>query len=361
MLKKFECLHFRNLKIKETEIGPLVFVIGENRSGKTNFLEAIYYFCWGRTFRKGLNKNLIKDGFSFARVVGEIEDKDKNLKKIETIILKENNRITKKTKINGVFKKNILPYKFFSVVAFVPQDINLPISSPTNRRRYFNNLIFKLDPNFLELLKTYKKIIQSKNIILKENKNQLDFWNQQLSVVAAKIYLKRKEILNKLNDLFPVIYSRLFGEQAFFKIEYKTLLSGDEEKEVAENFLLKLKEYEQKEKERGYSFLGTHRDDFLFVLNDRPLFLYSSEGEKRLAILALKFGELRLIEDILAMRPTLLLDDVFSELDKKRRELLCSLLKRQQTIVSATDLNFIDAKWYKEAQILRIKEGEIIS
>lgn len=359
MLKNIEIRYFRNLEIKKTPIQPVVFIVGENRSGKTNFLESIHYLAWGRSFRKGINKTLIKEGFSFARIAGEVEE-EKNVKKIETILIKENDQLSKKIRINGVFKKDIIPSKFFAVVSFIPQDINLPILNPSQRRKYFNNLIFKIDQNFLNLLKSYKKIIQSKNIILKENKNQLDFWNEQLAITATKIYLKRKEILEKLNKLFPIIYSRLFGEKIDLKIDYRTILSGENEKEAFDNFLLKLQKEEKKEREKGYSLFGTHRDDFLFLLNNRPLFLYSSEGEKRLSILALKFGELKLLEDFLGLKPTLLLDDVFSELDKKRRDLLCSLMKRQQTITTTTDLGLVDSKWYKDAQIIKIKEGKLV-
>lgn len=388
MLKSIEITHFRNLEIKKIEISPLLILVGENRSGKTNFLEAVYFLSHNRSFRKVVGKALIKEGYFFSRIVGEvlfqnnlIEGlKREKTKKIEIILTKEKERGSqkescfKKIKIDGFFKKNPQLSKYFSVISFSPQDVILPFMPPSFKRRYFNNLLYQIDPSFLTNLKTYKKIIQSKNIILKNKKGDLDFWNEKLAEEATKIYLKRKKILNHLNGIFPLIYSRLFGQQIDFKIEYKSHLRGKEksispgsladnkqvEAEIFHNFLNQLKEKKEEETKRGFSFLGTHRDDFLFILNKNPLAFYGSQGERRLAVLALKFGELKLIEEILNIKPALLLDDVFSELDEKRRDLLSSLFKRQQTIVTTTDIDHIAPHYRKEAQIFQIKEGKIL-
>ncbi len=263
--------------------------MGENGSGKSNLMEAIYLLATGKSFRAERDNEMVAYGQEFARVNGEIDETE-----LEVIL---NER--KQFKVNGVARRQIDFVGKLPTVIFSPQDLELVTGSPSGRRRYLDSVIFQVDREYRRCLISYEKGVRQRNRLLdairegRAGRNQLFFWDRLLIKNGEYITRKREDYLRELGE----------GE---YGTEYdKSVISE-----------ARLKQYETEEVAAATTLVGPHRDDFVINLKGRDVSKFGSRGEQRMAVLWLKKGEMR----YLGGSPLLLLDDIFSELDHKHRE-----------------------------------------
>ena len=216
--------NFRNYDLQEIEFDKNVNIIyGDNAQGKTNILEAIFICSLGKSFRTNKEKELI--------------NKIKEYCKVEMVSKKEDRKIKinfemqekKKFFINGINSKkisDILGKNY--VVLFTPEDINILNNEPSKRRRFLNIMISQLRPMYVHLLNQYNKIMEQRNIYLKQIKyegkpvNNLNLWDEQLSKIGLKIYNYRKEFINKINEQIKDIHLKITENKENIKIKYKS-------------------------------------------------------------------------------------------------------------------------------------------
>lgn len=293
-------------------------VVGENGSGKSNLMEAIYLLAAGKSFRADRDNEMVAYDQDFAKVKGVIDEME-----LEVIL---NER--KKFEINGVPRRMIDAVGRFRAVLFSPQDLELVTGSPSGRRRYLDFVISQADREYRRCLISYEKGLRQRNKLLDmlreglADRNQLFFWDRLLIKNGNYITQAREEYLADLAD-------------GAYQAEYdKSIISE-----------VRLKQYEMEEVAAAATLVGPHRDDFVVNLGGRDVSKYGSRGEQRVAVLWLKKHELKFLSlDSArnAQQPLLLLDDIFSELDHRHREEVSQLVEahRQaggQVILTAAD------------------------
>lgn len=373
-LERLKLINFRNYP--EIEISPaekMSILIGDNAQGKTNLLEAIYLLAITKSFRGRREADLIGPPKEFSRLEAHCRHHQGDILKIEIIIQKskDSQYLHKEIKLNS---ESIPARAFlgsFLAVLFSPEDINLIKSVPGSRRRFLDIIACLVSAEYCSKLVEYNKIVKNRNQILARlkrrigNKEELIFWNNELVNRGSFIIQFRHNLLERLNKLAQNYYQQINNNQKGRKklrLHYLpsfTLPSNLEEEVLKLRFRSELLKKENTEIERQQSVIGPHRDDFHFLLQGRSIVAQGSRGEFRSAILALKLAELDFLEEELEERPLLLLDDVFSELDQKRRERVSKIIQNQQTLITTTDLRYIPPDLKKKALIWKIKEGKI--
>ena len=212
-------------------------------------------------------------------------------------------------------------------VLFVPEDISILKNEPSKRRRFLNIMISQLRPAYAYILSQYNIALVQRNNVLKQKKIEIiDIWDETISSLGTKIYNYRMEFIEKINKKIEKIHYEATNEK--IQLKYKSNTN---------NYLNKLKESRKVDFIKGYTSVGIHRDDFEISLNEKPVNIYGSQGQKRSVILSLKLAELEVIYDEIEEYPILLLDDFMSELDKNRINSFLQNIKNKQVIVTCTE------------------------
>ena len=339
-IKSLNLKNFRNHKNLNLEFNDdFVVFFGPNATGKTNLLESIYFLSIFKSFRDASNYLFAKGTFNLElRSVMEKGGKDHLL---EIFLESRADRIFANFKLDGVRKSRKLVQNFLSAVIFDPTDVDLLNKPSDQRRRYLNMILSQNSAKYMDDLYNYKKVITQKNQLLyavktgRANTTELSAWNEQQVYFGTEIILKRKEYVNYLNQSISEIYASISGFSRPIEVEYKTV-AGENKNTIAANFKKDIFENQEREIATASSVIGPHRDDFSLTSEGIYLPPFSSRGELRSQVLALKILELEyLTKD--GERPILLLDDVLSELDEDRRVFLLKYLRGKfQTFLTST-------------------------
>ncbi len=302
-------------------------IIGENGSGKTSVLEAIYILTQGKSFR-ATDPEIIKRGTDYYRVELEYDNGEIN---IVTYDGKNKNFLIMDKKSHRLPKKNKYP-----IILFQPSDLNLISHSPSRRRDYFDRIFSQFDENYATSLHKYEKALKQRNELLKNeniSKDSVFSWNILLAKYGVDLYKFRQKFINEINSRLTEIYRSIADNQDKININYKT-----EVLKVDDNIYLQtLEKNFQKDLYLGHTTFGVHKDDYVFEFNQKIADGSASRGESRSIILALKFIEAELIYQKTNLKPIILLDDVFSELDESRRKCLIKNFKDNQVIITSVE------------------------
>ena len=351
-IEKIKLQNFRNYEQLDLDLNKNINIIyGDNAQGKTNILEAIFLCSFGKSFRTTKEKEMIK--FNEDRCLVEIfyQKKDRNGK----IKIEIGNK--KQISINGVKVKKLSELLGnINIVLFTPDDINILKDGPSNRRRFLDMLIGQLKPNYVYNLNMYLKTIEQRNNYLRqireENKPEemLEIWDEKLTEYGEKIYIYRKEFIEKIIKKINEIHSKITDEKEIIKIEYLSNCSKKDE------YLKLLKERRKLDIIKGFTTKGIHRDDFVIYINEKEVNIYGSQGQNRTVILSLKLAELNVIYDEIGEYPIFLLDDFMSELDQKRRNNFLNNIQNTQVILTGTEkIDFANLEY----KLFNVKNGNI--
>ncbi|MFC1651961.1 DNA replication/repair protein RecF [Patescibacteria group bacterium] len=337
-------------------------IIGPNTKGKTNLLEAIYFFIIFRSFRTKNLQNLIKNKEKEFGLEMDFQNQNtKEPKKLEFFLGLITDKLKKNFKINGVVKKQSQRSgEEFQAVLFRPEDLNLIIDSPSSRRSFLDSLLSRLNPGYHQALIEYRKVVQSRSRLLflvregRAEPKELNFWDKQFLRLAELIIEERFKLLKEAAPVFKEQYQKISQSEDVFDLDYH--LSFKLKNDLKSSLKFSLDELKAEEIEAAQTLLGPHRDDLIFKLNNRNLKDFGSRGEQRSAILALKLAELEVIKKKIEESPIFLLDDVLSELDYDRQFALLESLKDLQSIITTTELDSLK-NWLKEnqANLIRLK------
>lgn len=364
-LSKLKLKNFRNYKNLKLNLSSGINIfIGDNAQGKTNILESIYVLALTKSPRFGADNNLIYYGFEEGNIEGVL----KNSKKMNelSVTLSKN---SKKVAINGKNISKISDYIFnMKVIMFGPEDLDIIKGTPQDRRNFMNIQISQLYAPYVHYLNEYNKILKNRNEYLKlMNLNQytdvryLEILDEKLIDRAVLIYKYRNEYFKFIASKIGSIFKKIVGEDCLnIKLENNLDLSTYEEEEIRKKFLKKLKVNRKKEILQGTTLYGPHRDDFCFFLGENNMKIFASQGQQRMAIICFKLVEIELFNELLHTTPILLLDDIFSELDvKKRNQLVRYLPTDVQVIITTTDLKNISKKLVEKGRVFIVKNGNV--
>lgn len=322
---------FRSYSDAKFELSPSVtVVVGPNASGKTNLLEALLVVARGSSYR-AKDQELVQHNQEWARLDADTEQGKRTIK----IISDPPQKIFE---LEGKSFQRLSQNRKLPIVLFEPNHMMLLSGAPELRRNFLDDLIEQTIPGFSEHRRHYKRVLSQRNTLLKNNpknlQEQLFVWNIRLSELGGKIVRERSRLIEQCNTQISDLYSQISGKQTNITMQYLPQFPQD----VYETTILqKLEQSTQLDVLRGFTAYGPHRDDIQIEINGKTFQQSASRGETRTLVLTLKVLELQQIEQARSLKPLLLLDDVFSELDKTRRKALLEFVKDQQTIITTTD------------------------
>lgn len=334
--------NFRNYPGLDLAItSDMVVLSGPNAVGKTNLLESVYFGSLFKSFRDDAEFMFLQ-GTNQAEVKINLERNGQE--HLIEVFLEKRDRIFANFKIDGVKKKRKEAQGYLNVVIFEPTDVDLFTQQPEARRKYLNMVLSQKSFEYLDNITRYKKVLTQKNRLLQDIRagragqdafGTLQSWNEQLVDIGSQIILERKTFINFLNQNISEVYAGISQFQRTIEVIYETI-PGDTLEEIQAEFSSALERLGKREAQAGTSLIGPHRDDFDLKSEGLYLVSFSSRGEQRSQVLALKILELEYLskgEDT----PILLLDDVLSELDDTRRTFLLKYLQGKfQTFITTT-------------------------
>jgi DNA replication and repair protein RecF len=337
MLTSIRLQHFRSYTDVTFPLAPGVnIVVGPNASGKTNLLEAVLLCARGASYR-AKDPELIQFNQPWARVEGQTQDESRVIK------LDHQQAVTKKSyEIGGQVLQRLSMQKTLPTVVFEPNHLLLLTGSPDLRRTFIDDLIEQTVPNFGAVRRHYRRVLTQRNSLLKKGytaaQSQVFVWNVRLAELGGKIVQERLRVLQAVNERATDMYRQLSLGNANVQVNYQSSIPTEQ---YETGLLHKLEANLERDCLIGYTTAGPHRDDIEVLLNDWRAEETASRGENRTLVLMLKLTELALLEQARGVRPILLLDDVFSELDNARRKALTAHLRNHQTIITTTDADVV--------------------
>lgn len=347
-IEKIFLENFRNFKNISLEFKDNINIIkGKNAKGKTNILEAIFLLLTASSFKSAKIIDLIKFNEDFFRV--DLFVKEKNFEnKISFSYQRDKKKIFK---IDDIKIKNIKElYEFSNVLVFFSDEIRIITESPNFRRNFFDSFIMKIVMGYKEKLNLYKNIIFRRNLLLKGvnlstfYKQEMNALTKKLAILSLDIAIERKKCIDLINKNLKDIHKKFINEDLFIKYE-SVISSFSKSKEVILKEILDgfLKSYKLDMESKTTNF-GIHKENFTFLLNGNDAKHFSSQGQKRNIIISIKMAQKDIFEKHKEVKPIILLDDLFNELDENRIFNILDYLKENQVFITMTDVFDIDRK-----------------
>ena len=336
LLKNFR--NYRDLSIRFDQ-GVHVFC-GRNAQGKTNLLEAIFIAVLGKSFRASNEEEVIHWDAHECNLQVKFQNKiaDHELK------IKLKREGARENILNGqpVKKRDIIG--LLNAVFFSPEDLWLIKGSPSGRRRFIDFVISQTSPNYYRTLIQYNRALYQRNSLLKQinegisKRNIIDPWNESLSILAEKLVNDRVYTLCELSAIAGKVHKKITNGAEEFSAHYLVFGSGEKkEYDYKRWYDNVLKESLEKDIRRGATEIGPHKDDLSFFIDSREERIFASQGQQRTSVLSIKLAEIELMLRHTGEYPILLLDDVMSELDEKRRiNLIEEINGKVQTFITGT-------------------------
>ena len=352
--------NFRNYSQEEFTFSDGINILtGSNAQGKTNSAEAIFFLCTGYSPRANKDKLVIKNGEERAEISGTATSLYGNVS--VKIVFNKNDK--KNIFVNGlqVLRVGELLGNIHSVF-FNPSELKLVQESPEDRRRFLNVSLSQMSKNYFYALQRYNKILSQRNNLLKDPDRDiiyetLPIWDEQLSKQAGKIIKARNEFLTEIAPIAGEKHLILSDGKENLQMKTESGYYGTED-EIAYAVYQDLRTCLKKDLKLGFTTIGPHRDDIKFTLNEDDVRVFGSQGQQRTVALSLKLAEAEIFYNRFGEYPIMILDDVLSELDKKRQRKLIQAVEKMQTIFTATG---IDGSMFKglRYQKTTIENGKI--
>lgn len=329
--------NFRNYGDGTTDFsGGVNIICGENAAGKTNILEAIFYYAAGKSFRNCKDRELIRFGCDSAETE-MLFDTPAGQKKMSVSYTKLGKRAIRLGQSPALKTREFMG--LFRAVVFTPDHLSLVKGAPETRRRFLDLAICQSFPRYAPTVQEYNRILLQKNALLKSacaGGELLDIYNERLSLLAAVITVNRAKYVSRLIPAANGFLSEMSREREELTAVYRSQcgVCGGNQEEVKNAYRKLFSAHMADEREKGFCVCGVQKDDVSFYINGKSIRLYGSQGQQRSAVLAMKLAEGELSASLTGDHPVYLLDDILSELDNGRREFILSMLSGRQVIIT---------------------------
>jgi DNA replication and repair protein RecF len=356
---------FRTYARAEAGIGAgLTVVHGPNGSGKSNLLEALYYGCTGRSPRTRNDRELVRFGAQAARVsVRLLDGADAHELSVGFGTLPDSAQPVKRMTADGALVERLLDVEIRPLVSvFMPDRLELLKGPPALRRAHLDQVVAAIWPLRADTRRRYSRVLAQRNALLgrirsgRASDATLSSWDRELAGSALALRSDRASTVALLAGPFAERAAQL-GCSGDVALEYRPRSRALDEEEFVAELRVRL----PGDLERGFSGHGPHRDELAILRDGRELRVYGSQGEQRLALLALLLAERAVLAGERQRTPLMLLDDVMSELDGERRDLLARELRASgQSVIATTDLAHVPGATDASVTRLRISPGAIL-
>ncbi len=396
-LTRLSLTNFRTFSRLDLDIPrEILLLVGGNAQGKTTLLEGIYFLSAFTSFHASSDRQLInftlpENMLTVGRLVGEFSRRDGD-HRLEVRLIREpngvngNTRFRKEVLFDGVKRKINQAVGQFNAVIFLPQMARIIEEGPSERRRYLDMIISQVSPRYVQHLSDYSATLTQRNALLKQlaerggDPDQLAVWDGMLARHGAYIMKERIRAIREIEAEAKRLHYDLTDGKEVFRLDYQPAYeplavangqmalpvttvadrSGMELKEIEDGMITALKKLQREEIARGVTTIGPHRDELRFLSNQVDLGDYGSRGQGRTALLALKLAEVNWLRQRTGEWPVLLLDEIMSELDTRRRsDLLDSLSECDQAILTSTDLSMFEEAFVQTHHIWRVEGGMV--
>jgi DNA replication and repair protein RecF len=338
----------------------LTVVSGPNGAGKSNLLEAIYFGCTGRSCRTSNEREVVRFGTGAARVVVNAAGEDGPHELAVGFVPGQPKRMT----VDGANVERLLDVNTRPLVSvFLPDRLELIKGAPSLRRAHLDQFVTAMWPARAGTRRAYAQALAQRNALISRirsrgvSRESLSSWDHQLARHGFALMVDRAHAVATMSGAF----TRLGGELGLageISLEYRPRSrAGDAEELAAE-----LADRAERDIERGFTGHGPHRDDLTCVRDGTELRTYGSQGQQRLALLALLLAERETIAASRPAPPVMLLDDVMSELDSDRREALVGLLRASpgQSVITTTDLEHVPTATDPAVARIAVADGRLM-
>ena len=335
-LEKIHLLNFKNYEEFSATFGPQInCIVGDNGSGKTNILDAIYYLSLTKSAFSQTDNQGIRHGAAFFLIDGWFETPEKKV------------NVKCSLKIGGrkVFQYDKHPYDKisehigkFPLVLIAPDDTDLVRLGSEERRKFFDGLISQLDPEYLQDFIRYNQFLKQRNSLLRQffeqnyfDKDLLELYTNELLKLGRNLHEKRKSFLFAFVPVFQEHYKNLSESRETVELLYESELSDENfEYDFSYNF--------KRDLQLQRTTRGVHRDDFIFEIDGFSLRKFGSQGQQKSFVIALKLAQFETLKIQKGSKPLLLLDDIFDKLDEPRiRKLMQMIADHQFGQIFVTD------------------------
>ena len=358
-LRALRLVNFRNYADETFMLSPgLNIIVGDNARGKTNLIEAVSFAATGSTPRTARENEVVRWDQDFSRVEARVALEDGERKVAIGYAPGQKKRLT----VDGAPSPSLTEYAAggagVRVVHFFPEDTQIVKGSPADRREFLDGLLSSLRPSYARAAADYAKAVQHRNQLLRRIRDgfssgkTLATWDRKVVELGERVLEGRAAAVEPLEELFKDALRTLYGsEKAALRYSYSA---------PPESYPEALREAHSADIERGTTSVGPHRDDFEVTLSGVDLTRFGSQGQQRLATLALKFAARDYVRRETGEDPILLFDDVMSELDERRRFFLADYSSESnQALISTTNLDYFRPEVLERSHIIHISGSPV--
>ena len=341
-INQLDLTDFRSYSTLELPLNNNTHIfLGENGEGKTNIIEAVMFLALLSSHRTSTTAPLIKLGKERAYIRTKITEENRTI----SIEIEINNGRANRVKVNqNPVRSQREIAGIVKAICFSPEDLDLVRGDPSERRTFLDHLIVQKNPRLSAVITDFDRALKQRNSLLKARAPQssLEPWDGHLINFGSELLAARLNMVESLIPYFQSSYNSISSKKKV-GLGYKSSIEGATTNTETNRTLFteSLSKIRNQERERGLSLIGPHRDDLLLNLEDQPVKGYASHGESWSVALSLRLASFYLMRAEGA-KPILILDDVFSELDERRRESLAKITKEAEqsliTVAVANDL-----------------------
>ncbi|MFC1641000.1 DNA replication/repair protein RecF [Patescibacteria group bacterium] len=361
-IKKLELTQFRNYEKLDLDFSKGIQLLhGSNGQGKTSILEAIALAAYLKSFRASNFRNIVRFGSQYYRISSVFGEKKKE-KEVEQYFETGGGKPKKQYWVNKVTKKPSDVFGEVKIVVFSPEQLQLLLLGPEHRRKYLNFLLVQNMPRLWVDLVGYNEILKQRNMLLQRiregsaRRDELEYWDNELVEKGVKIINARIQIVSSLNKNFGEYLQLIANQKHEAEIVYRDGVGAwNSDNNVEQAMRLGLEKSYEYDMREAVTHKGPHRDNFELHVDKKDLMKFGSRGELRTAVLAMKFSE----KDFLSQgsEPIFLFDDVFSELDDKRRDVVLDLIGKNQALITSAELSHMPKR--SDVALYSIKNAKV--
>ncbi|HHT21249.1 MAG TPA: DNA replication/repair protein RecF [Tissierellia bacterium] len=353
-LERARLYHVRNYQDEVFFFSPgLNLILGNNAQGKTNLLESVYIACIGKAFRT----NRLRDILMISQTNYELRLIFNDGRRDWDFRLRGNGSERTMTIDQQKMEKRSQLFGLFPMILFSPEHLKMVRDGPSARRSFLDREMSLQSKAYFHELIRYNKVLSARNVLLKDQAPEptmLDVYDEQLVRYGTTVYERRKEFIEQLSKKAMEIHHEFTNGAEHLRLEYESDLNKPDD------YLEKLRQTRARDQKQGTTGYGIHLDDMSITINDTDVRRFGSQGQVRLSALSIFLALTGFIEAGLGIKPIILLDDVFSELDRDRKANVLERLADYQTLITATDTDGLAESLIEQAHIITIENGRNI-